>query len=371
MTLKTFLSENKYAVLAFTASLIIIITFAINITLSKYNYDYFINKIESQYNLKIEKKGDYSIIFFPKIIFKQNNMDISKKSENFSIFLRNLKLEAIKEYSNLNNTNFKLNSPSTVINGIPLRDLKMNGKYKKQEIEISNLFTYINEGELNLTGKINTDKETSFDLTGNFTNISLTTLLSQAQLIDWKRLSFKIRSDFVVKSKGKTEYEIIKNLNANLPIKGIFLINATQEERFGTALLNLLTEKIPEISKISQSLDFIISKFADIPSRIEGTIIIENGVVKTNELFIINDYAKMRVNLFYNILQDKIDGKLFFYKEDNIYLTTEIKGNIRDPSILVGGQPFITKDSEEPLEDIKKIINEGITNIFQKLLEEN
>ena len=66
MTLKTFLSENKYAVLAFTASLIIIITFAINITLSKYNYDYFINKIESQYNLKIEKKGDYSIIFFPQ-----------------------------------------------------------------------------------------------------------------------------------------------------------------------------------------------------------------------------------------------------------------------------------------------------------------
>ena len=100
-------------------------------------------------------------------------------------------------------------------------------------------------------------------------------------------------------------------------------------------------------------------------------ILVENGVVKTNELFIINDYAKMRVNLFYNILQDKIDGKLFFYKEDNIYLTTEIKGNIRDPSILVGGQPFITKDSEEPLEDIKKIINEGITNIFQKLLEEN
>ena len=58
-----------------------------------------------------------------------------------------------------------------------------------------------------------------------------------------------------------TENEFIKNLNATLPLEGLFYINATQEERFGTALLNVLTVKIPELSGISKSLDFLITRF--------------------------------------------------------------------------------------------------------------
>ena len=50
-------------------------------------------------------------------------------------------------------------------------------------------------------------------------------------------------------------------------------------------------------------------------------------------------------------------------------LETKLKGSINNPQILVGGKNFIQKENKEPLEDIKKIIEEGITNIFQKLLD--
>ena len=46
-----------------------------------------------------------------------------------------------------------------------------------------------------------------------------------------------------------------------------------------------------------------------------------------------------------------------------------LSGNINNPKILVGGKPFIRENGKEPIEDIKKIIKDGITNIFQKLLE--
>ena len=147
--------------------------------------------------------------------------------------------------------------------------------------------------------------------------------------------------------------------------------NSTQEERFGTALLNILTTKIPELSAISKSLDFIFTKYADIPSQIEGLIVIEKGVIKTKELAIINNNAKMTVDMTYNIIEDDISGILSFYDEEKIYLKTKLEGSINEPKILITGKPFSKNNIEEPLEDIKKIIEEGITNIFQKLLESN
>ena len=35
------------------------------------------------------------------------------------------------------------------------------------------------------------------------------------------------------------------------------------------------------------------------------------------------------------------------------------------------GKPFFNDNEDEPLDDIKKIIEQGITNIFQNILEKN
>ena len=206
---------------------------------------------------------------------------------------------------------------------------------------------------------------------GYWVNISLTTLLNQSHQIEWKRLKIKLKSNFHIHSSGKNENEFIKNLNATLPLEGLFYINATQEERFGTALLNVLTVKIPELSGISKSLDFLITRYADVPSQIKGLVIIKNGILKTEQLIISNDNAKMSVDISYDIFKDEINGTLSFIEDDKIYLKTKLDGSINNPKILVGGKPFFNDNDVEPLDDIKKIIEQGITNIFQNILEKN
>ena len=135
--------------------------------------------------------------------------------------------------------------------------------------------------------------------------------------------------------------------------------------------MNVLTAKIPELSGISKSLDFLITRYADIPSQINGLVIIRNGILKTEQLIISNDNAKMSVDISYDIFKDEINGTLSFLEDDKIYLKAKLKGSINNPKILIGGKPFFNDNGEEPLNDIKKIIEQGITNIFQNILENN
>ena len=339
------------------------------ISIDKYNQDFFLKTIENKLNLEINNQGSYNINFFPKFHLIQKDLEIFKKFNNYSILSRNIDIDLIKKYLNWNKTFFQINSLSTVVKGITIRNIKVNGFDQNSEIKINEFFSDINEGKLFLKGNIKYDKNKEINLEGNFENISFTRLLNQSGKIKWKRLNIKLKSEFKIKTNGLNDDELIKNLNGNFPVKGLFYINATQEERFGTALLNALSSKIEGLSSISKSLDFLFTNYADVPSIIEGKIIIENGIVKTEKLFITNNNAEMSLDLIYDIIEDNINGTLFFYDNDKIYLKAKLEGSINNPQILVGGKPFIQKDEE--LKDIKKIIEEGITNIFQKILDNN
>ena len=59
----------------------------------------------------------------------------------------------------------------------------------------------------------------------------------------------------------------------------------------------------------------------------------KEGMAKTNELYIFNESAKIKVDIVYNIIEDKIKGNLFFYEDEKIYLKAELSGNINNPKI--------------------------------------
>ena len=79
----------------------------------------------------------------------------------------------------------------------------------------------------------------------------------------------------------------------------------------------------------------------------------------------------MKIDLIYNIIEDNINGTLSFYDNEKIFLTTQLKGTIDEPQILIEGKTFIQEKDQIPLNDIKEIIEQGITNIFQNILENN
>ena len=96
MTQKIFLLKNKAIIIAlFIIIAISLVLIGVN---QKYNHDFFIKKIEENLGLHVNKKGEFSINFFPKIYLVQNNLEISKNTKNISLISRKIILHIVKEY---------------------------------------------------------------------------------------------------------------------------------------------------------------------------------------------------------------------------------------------------------------------------------
>ena len=156
------------------------------------------------------------------------------------------------------------------------------------------------EGNLTFQGEISLENDSTFDIYGSLKNVPLNILLQQAKIAIWDRIQIKITSsNFNISGTTEKNINYIKNLKGVFPISGSFFFASTEEERFGAALLSLFVNKLPSLSSISDPINYLLSKFADIPSDISGTIIIDNGLIITHDLEIKNnlDYALIKANL--------------------------------------------------------------------------
>ena len=83
-----------------------------------------------------------------------------------------------------------------------------------------------------------------------------------------------------------------------------------------------------------------------------------------------NNQGKASLTASLNIETNIINGKINFYEDDETYLEATLKGNIRNPQILVGGKIIAEENSDAP-QDIKKLFEEGINSLVNKLLKAN
>ena len=83
-----------------------------------------------------------------------------------------------------------------------------------------------------------------------------------------------------------------------------------------------------------------------------------------------NAEGKASVNVKLDIKTNEIDGTINFYENNQIILTAQLKGNLENPEILVGGEMFFTDEKNET-KNIKKIFEEGIESLVNKLMETN
>ena len=160
------------------------------------------------------------------------------------------------------------------------------------------------------------------------------------------------------------------SLVGNIPITGSFYLTSSEEEQFGAALLSLLVEKFPNLSSLSQSVNFLLSNYANTPSSLNGTLKVNNGSIHSNEILIFNKEASSSVKGSYNFLIDTMDGTIYFYDQNEIFLEAALKGKINNPQILIGGKVF-TDNEGKPLRDIKKLFDQGINSLLDKLLKTN
>jgi len=354
-----------FSLIVVTAIILILIFIAIK---DNFNLNKIIIDLEKQTDLKITLNNESKWNYYPLIKFN-NNITINDNA-NFLV-INNADIDISKNYWPTSPIKINLTTPSINVEGIQLRNAIIKSSYKNKNIFIEKISSKLIEGNINAQGKINIINEMPFEINGSFKNISLNLLMNQAKIATWDRVNIKISSpNFNLSGSIKNNKDFNKNLKGNIPINGSIFFVSTEEERFGAALLSLLVDKFPELSSISNSISFLVTKFSNIPSSVNGTLIINEGFISTQDMLIENNQGKASLTASLNIETNIINGKINFYEDDETYLEATLKGNIRNPQILVGGKIIAEENSDAP-QDIKKLFEEGINSLVNKLLKAN
>ena len=339
-----------------------IIIFAVR---DRFSIEAIISNIESQTGLDIQLNDTSTYVFYPSINFNNENVTISKK--NVQLIVKKTKINISKSYWPRSSVNLNLITPTINYQGIEIRDAVLDASYQNNIITINSFIGKIIEGDIDLTGKIAFNEKQSFNIEGNFKNISLSTLLQQAQMAKWDRANIKLSSTNFSLSGKINNKNPLSVLKGTIPITGIFYLTTTEEEKFGATFLSLLAEKTPNISSISKSLNFIVVNYSNIPIALNGVLQIKDGLIFSDEILIQNKSTKSTLKGSYNFIKNEIDGIIYFFEENDIFVEAQLKGKIDNPEILVGGKIF-SENEEQPLQDIKKLFDEGINSLINKLL---
>ena len=328
--------------------------------------NFILNNIKKQTGLQIKLQENASWDLFPILNYYNSNVTISHESNSFKI--DNAKINLNKNYWPLSPIFINLTSPAINYNGIEIRNSNIEVKYMNKTIYIKNFFGNIIEGNLFLTGVLDIDEKKPFNIKGKFENIPLNTLLKQSKIASWDRVKINLSShNFNISGKINENKDWSKSITGTFPIKGSLYFTSSEEERFGAALLSILVEKIPSLISISKSVDFLLSTYANKPSNISGVLTLENGLIKSEEIFIKNEEGKSILKGSYNLLKNNIDGTIYFYKQKEIFLEASLKGNIANPQILIGGKVF-SENEIKPMQNIKELLEKGINSFVEKML---
>ena len=346
-------------------SCIIIGTIIIFAVRDRFSIESIISNIESQTGLDIQLNDDSKYVFYPSINFNNENVTIRKK--NIELIIKKANINLSKSYWPTSLISLNLTTPAINYQGIEIRNAFIDASYQNNILTINNFTGNIIEGDFDLNGKIEFNEKQTFNIKGNFNNISLNTLLQKSQMAKWDRVKIKLSSTNLSLSGIINDKNPLLVLKGTIPITGSLYLTTTEEERFGATFLSLLVEKIPSISSISKAVNFIVVNYSNIPISLNGVLQIKDGLILSDEILIQNNSDKSAFNGFYNFIKNEIDGTIHFFEKNDIFVKAQLKGKINNPKILVGGKIF-SENEEQPLQDIKKLFDEGIDSLINKLL---
>ena len=116
-------------------------------------------------------------------------------------------------------------------------------------------------------------------------------------------------------------------------INGKITLRTTNEEKFLISFLKLFFEKLENKGNQKFAFSELINAFGNEKSSFKGKINKNKYILKTNKIEIINRNNKIFINGEYNYNNNFIDINLDLFQNEEVYLTTFIKGNLNNPHI--------------------------------------
>ena len=116
-------------------------------------------------------------------------------------------------------------------------------------------------------------------------------------------------------------------------INGKITLRTTNEEKFLISFLKMFFEKLENKGNQKFAFSELINAFGNEKFSFKGRINKNKYILKTNKIEIINRNNKIFINGEYNYNNNFIDINLDLFQNEEVYLTTFIKGNLNNPHI--------------------------------------
>ena len=116
-------------------------------------------------------------------------------------------------------------------------------------------------------------------------------------------------------------------------INGKIFLETTNEEKFLISFLKLFFEKLENQNNQKFAFSELINAFGNESSNFKGAINKNKNILETSKIEISNKNNKILIKGEYNYNNNFIDIILNLSQNNEIYLTTLIKGNLNNPNI--------------------------------------
>ena len=151
-------------------------------------------------------------------------------------------------------------------------------------------------------------------------------------------------------------------------INGKIILETTNEEKFLISFLKLFFEKLENQKNQKFAFSELIDAFGNESSNFKGEINKNRNILETSKIEISNKNNRIRIKGEYNYSNNFIDIILNLSQNNEIYLTTLIKGNLNNPNISFDENSKFFKNSNS---NENNIIEESVIQFLNNFFDFN
>lgn len=148
-------------------------------------------------------------------------------------------------------------------------------------------------------------------------------------------------------------------------INGKIFLETTNEEKFLISFLKLFFEKLENQNNQKFAFSELINAFGNESSNFKGAINKNKNILETNKIEISNKNNRIFIKGEYNYSNNFIDIILNLSQNNEIYLTTLIKGNLNNPNISFDeNSKFFQNSNSNENNIIEESVIQFLNNFF-------
>jgi uncharacterized protein involved in outer membrane biogenesis len=240
---------------------------------------------------------------------------------------------------------FDLMTEELILPKAELRQVSLKGTLDAGLLTLEAFKARYGGGEVLAEGTLDARARPSVSLSLDLAKVE--SRLPLSRYFDFDRVSGPVSLSGTLQSTGRSEAELVSNLNGLGKVSGSLTLESRPEEQAGNIALTILGQKVGELAGVTSSISTLYSAFAGRPAALSGNYRIEGGVVTSNNLLLRSDRAQLADRLTANLPAWTLDTTADLHRaQDDLagppYLTLAAKGPMDEPNLRVSGQAFST-----------------------------